>query len=65
MGQKELVEDILRKGVEAAAKLGKTLEFEKFLEPGKARYNSREVVNAVGKALDELGIPNNLWKEPT
>jgi len=50
-------------GIEKAAALGRTLDFEKFLPTGKERFTSRDVVNAVGKALDELGVPNNLFQE--
>lgn len=63
MRAKSATEAILRMGIEKAAALGRTLDFEKFLPTGKERFTSRDVVNAVGKALDELGVPNNLFQE--
>lgn len=58
----DMVEFVIKRGVELAAKQGKTLDFEKYLPTlgNRSGYTAREVVNAVGKALDELGIQNNL-----
>lgn len=53
----------IEKAVEAAAKKGATLDFEKHLPKGKTLFTNRELMNAVGQTLTEIGIPNNLFKK--
>lgn len=44
--------------VAVAAKHG--VDWEKHLPKGKTEFTAREVTNAVGRALTEAGVPNNL-----
>lgn len=49
--------------VEAEGRMGRPVEWEKHLPQGKAKYTAREVCNAIGAALTEAGVENNLFQE--
>jgi hypothetical protein len=46
--------------VAAEKQLGRVLDWEKHLPEGEPLYTTRDVCNAIGAALTEAGIPNNL-----
>lgn len=58
----EVVRGLMRVVLEQERQLGRKLDWERHLPPGRDGYTTREICNAVGLALTEAGVQNNLWR---
>lgn len=58
----DVVSTLIGKVIEIEAERGIKIDWMAKLPPGDA-HSSRDVVNAIGLALTEAGIPNNLYRE--
>lgn len=58
----DIVNTLIGKVIEIEAERGIKIDWLAKLPPGDA-HTSRDVVNAIGLALTEAGIPNNLFRE--
>jgi len=57
-----IVKALIERVADEELRTGKEIDWMAKLDPAKAEYTARDVVNAIGAALTEAGIPNNLVK---
>lgn len=59
----ELVDSLMIYVSELEAQRGEAIDWLSRLPAGQDDYSSRDVVNAIGKALTAAGVQNNLVRE--